>query len=370
MNINPSSNLSALAEIDRQARAAGHSFYSEAQRRNGGGGFSLRRMLDALDSSRTITGTPEAGKLQELERLLPGYSYNANAPRIPLELLADPTALPDEIARSRRDMTVAAVSGSNYLVGTATGAVIETLAPFSVAMQAGITVIPGMRDNVQIPKETAAATAYWLANESTDITEGQPTLGMVSCSPKMAGVMFEISEQFRRQENADIYLQSTLQRGIGRLIDQAVLAGTGTNGQPTGIINTTGVQTQSGTSLGLSGLVAMVKNARDTGAQSVGFLSDPAAESVLRAREATSGNGFCWTGDTLASLPAYATDLAPASTLICGPWSDVRLLLWGDAQIVVSPTNFAQGRLGLRIMLGVDVVVGNAGAFTVSSSIT
>lgn len=347
-------------------------FYSEARResRKRGGEFSILNILHGLSNTRTVSGSAEADYLKDLERALPGYEFNPNNPRIPIELLADSSALPEEIALGRRDMTVAGVSGSNYLVSTPNAPIIETLAPFSIAVQAGITVTPGLRDNQLVPRETSLPTSYWLGGENVSITESQPSLGVASAMPYMAGVLLEFTEQFRRQANAETYLQSALLRSIGRLIDQAVLAGTGADGQPLGLVHQTGVQTHSGTSLGLSGLVAMIKNARVVGGQSVGFIADPVAEGLLRAREAASGNGFCWTGDTLAGVPAHATSLAPASTVIAGPWPSVNLLTWGDFSVQVTHTDFARGVLGMRILLGVDVVLGNAAAFTVASSVT
>jgi len=347
-------------------------FYSTAprERKRRGGDFSILSILDALSNSRSISGTASADYLQDLERAIPGYEFNPNNPRIPFELLADSSTLPEEIALGRRDLTVAGVQGSNYLVGTPNAPIIETLAPFSIAVQAGITVTTGLRDNQLVPRETSLPTSYWLGGENVSITEGQPNLGVTSVEPYMAGVLLEFSEQFRRQANAEAYLQSALLRSIGRLIDQAVLGGTGADGQPLGLIHQPGVKTQSGTSLGLSGLVTMVKNARAAGGQSVGFIADPDAEALLRAREAASGNGFCWSGDTVAGVPAFATSLAPASTVIAGPWPSVNLLTWGDFTVQVTHTDFARGILGMRVIVGVDVVVGNPAAFTVAASVT
>ncbi len=348
-------NINSAARLEREKR---------------GSEFSILSLVGNLSAQRSIENTPENSYLRDLERLMPGYMHNSAYPKIPLELLADSTARPDEIARGRRDMTVAGVSGSNYLVGTANSQVSEMLTPYSVTAQAGITQIHGLRDNVLIPRETALPTSYWIADENTDITESQPSLGVMSATPKMASVLLHMTEQFRRQGNAEDYLRSALLRSIGRLIDQAVIAGTGNSGQPLGLIHAIGAQTQSGTSLGMAGLVAMIQNARENGAQSVGFIADPVAEAVLRAREAASGNGFCWSGDTLAGVPAYATVLAPASTVISGPWPAISLLTWGDLTVQVTHANFASGLLAMRIMLGVDVVVTNAAAFTVSSSVT
>jgi HK97 family phage prohead protease len=58
----------------------------------------------------------------------------------------------------QRDMTVAGVSGSNYLVGTTNlaGSFIEMLRNESVALSMGVTKLSGLQGNVTIPKMTAA----------------------------------------------------------------------------------------------------------------------------------------------------------------------------------------------------------------------
>ena len=82
----------------------------------------------------------------------------------------------DALVRQRplqRDMTVAGVSGSNYLVGTENQAAsfIDLLRNTSVTMRMGITRLSGLQGNVTIPKMTAGNTAYWLADEGTAATD-------------------------------------------------------------------------------------------------------------------------------------------------------------------------------------------------------
>jgi HK97 family phage prohead protease len=93
-----------------------------------------------------------------------------------------------------RDMTVAGVSGSNYLTQTDNqpGSFIDMLRNTSVALRMGVTRLSGLQGNVTIPKMTAGNTAYWLADENTQITESQPTIGQLSLSPKNVAALTEL----------------------------------------------------------------------------------------------------------------------------------------------------------------------------------
>src|SRR5574340_725230 len=101
----------------------------------------------------------------------------------------------------RRDMTVAGVSGSNYLVATnnMAGSFIDLLRNTSVGLRLGVRRMAGLVGNVTIQKQTAGNTAYWLNDEGTQITESQPTLGQVALTAKNVAALTELSHQLLSQ---------------------------------------------------------------------------------------------------------------------------------------------------------------------------
>jgi HK97 family phage major capsid protein len=56
---------------------------------------------------------------------------------------------------------------------------------------------------VTIPKQTAAATGYWLADETTAITESQQTFGQLALSPRTVGALTQISRKLRHAKFAE-----------------------------------------------------------------------------------------------------------------------------------------------------------------------
>jgi len=270
-------------------------------------------------------------------------------------------------------MTAAGASGSNYLVPSEAAAAVDILRPWSVTMQAGITVMPGLVGNTPIPKTTATSTGYWLSDEATDITASQPTIGQVSLSPKMAGALVQYTHQLRAQSDVENILRRELLRTTGSLIDAAVFNGSGGSGQPTGLLNTSSIGTQSGTSLAWAGILTMEGQCGDANAEPSAWIATPTVRKLLKGRERASGSGMVWNDFGLNGKPAFATTTLPAGTLVTGDWSQLVLGMWGGLEIQVAPPNaagFKAGTLAIRLLASVDVGVLHPAAFSKSTSVT
>lgn len=279
-----------------------------------------------------------------------------------------------------RDMTAAGVSGSNYLVGTEQLSFIDLLRARSVCMRLGAQFATGLVGNVTIPKLTGDTTAYWLANEGTDLTEAQPTVGQITLTPKHVGAYTEISRLFSMQSKAqDSFLFTALAKAVSAALDKAGLAGTNAGGQPQGIIGASGVGTFTGTSLGWAGLVNAqedVFNGREVDPATCGFVFTPAVATLLMAREkiSTSGN-MLWTGThgagIVAGCNALSTSALAAGTGIFGDFSNLIFGEWGRLALEVNPfAGFKSGVLGVRVLYATDVGIADASAFSTTSSIT
>ena len=188
---------------------------------------------------------------------------------------------------AKRDMTVAGVSGSNYLVGTENypGSFIDLLRNSSVGLRMGVQRLSGLKGNVTIPKMTAGNTAYWLADETTQITESQPTIGQLALAPKNVAALTELSHQLLQQSTPDaenLVLQS-IARDIGLAVDVGILRGSGASGQPTGIATTGSIGAFTGTSLASTGVLNAIADVGTANAlqPGCGFVTTPAVAALL-----------------------------------------------------------------------------------------
>ena len=282
----------------------------------------------------------------------------------------------------RRDLTVAAPTGGGNLVATdlQTSSFIDLLRARSRLAQLGATLLPGLVGNVAIPKLTGAATAYWLTNEATAITESQQTIGQLAMAPKNLGAYTELSRQLMLQSTpaAEALVMNDLAKVLALAIDLAGLEGPGTGGAPTGISATAGIGSVVGTSLAYAGILEFQSDAAAGNALADGsaYLTTPAVAALLAQRQRfASTDTPLWSGSLLdgqmGGYKATTTTQATAASMTFGDFSQVVIGEWGMLEIALNPyANFTSAITGIRAIQSVDVGIRYAAAFSRATSIT
>jgi len=283
----------------------------------------------------------------------------------------------------RRDLTVGTTTAGGNLVGTnlQPQSFIDLLRARSVCAGLGMTMLTGLVGNVTIPKLTGAATAYWLANEATAITESQQTFGQLALSPKTLGVYTEISRLLMMQSTpaVEALVMEDFARVMALGIDLAVLEGSGSSGQPTGISLTAGIGSVSGSSLALAGVTEFQTDLATGNAltPNCGFVTTPAVAGLLaqRARISSTDSVTLWRGSvlegTVEGYRARTTTQITAATMTFGDFAQAVLAEWGMLEIALNPfANFGAAISGIRAIQSVDVGIRQAAAFSRATSIT
>jgi HK97 family phage major capsid protein/HK97 family phage prohead protease len=279
----------------------------------------------------------------------------------------------------KRDLAVGS-SGGNYLVATDKVGFIELLRNRSVVLQMGATRMSGLQGNVSIPKQTAAATAYWLSSETSGPTESQPTIGQLTLGPKTVGAYTEISRQLTLQSSPDAesLVMSDLARVVALAADVAALRGSGAGGEPMGIVNVTGIGSVTGTSLGYTGILDFQSDVASANVmpQRGGYVTTPAVAALMMAEQRFSNTdtplwvGNIWDGQ-MAGYRAMASNQMSSATMLFGDWSDLIWAEWGVLEVEVNPyASFAAGIIGVRALYTMDVGLRYAGAFSYAHTIT
>lgn len=276
-----------------------------------------------------------------------------------------------------RDLTASSGPGGGYLVATSTGpAVLDALRDGHFLREVGVTFYEDLQENLAVPTVKTGIAGGWVGAETGAITAGNPVFGSVSLTPKRACGFVAYSHQLSLQVNAsEQVLRTQLREGITAILEAAVIGGSGASGQPTGIINTPGVGTQSGSSLSYAGLRAMRKAVLLAGAaeRNLTWIGAPDTQETLGGRERAAGGGrFLWDDNGIMGRPAVATSYATAGSLVCGDWSRCTVGIWGDAfELEIDPYyGFNTGQLAARMTLSCDVMFHPATAFCVSTSVT
>lgn len=280
----------------------------------------------------------------------------------------------------RRDLTVATAGAGGYLVHTDNVGFIDMLRNRSVAFRMGVMRLSGLQGSVTIPRQSAAATAVWLANEASTITESQQTFVQVALTPKNVGAYTEISRQLLLQSSpgAEGIVSGDLAQVVAVAADLAVLNGSGASGQPTGIINTAGIGSVTGTSLAYAGILEFQTDVAGSNVQPAagGYVTTPAVAALMMQRvKFTSTASPLWEGNvwdgTMSGFAAMSSNQMPSANMLFGDWSEVVVGEWGVLEIEVNPyANFQAGIIGIRSIYSMDVGVKRPFAFSLATSIT
>lgn len=336
--------------------------------------FSLRNaVLAAVNKDWSKAGFElecSRGVAQKLGRTADDHRFY-----VPFEVLERP------VGEGRRDLTAASAGAGGYLVETAPVGFIEMLRNRSVVLNMGAMRLSGLQGNVTVPRQSAAATAYWLANEGTAATESQQTFVQMALSPKTAAAYTEISRQLLLQSSpaAESIVSADLAAQVALAVDLAALEGSGASGQPTGLSNTAGIGSVTGTSLAAAGVIEFQTDVASANVNPLrgGYVTTPAVAGLLMARPElpSTGTTRLWQGNiwdgTLFNLRAMTSNQLTAATMVFGDWAEMVLAEWGVLEVEVNPyANFQAGIVGVRAMYSVDVGIRRPFAFSRATSIT
>jgi HK97 family phage major capsid protein len=282
----------------------------------------------------------------------------------------------------KRDLSAVTASAGGRLVATDNMSFIDILRARSVAMRMGATSMSGLVGNVTVPTQTGAATAAWLANETTPAGESDQTFGQMALSPKNVAAYTEISRQLMLQSSpsAEMIVMNDLAAVVALAVDSAAINGSGASGQPLGVVGTAGIGSVTGTTLAYSGVLEFQTDVLAANAlvnpASAGYVTTPAVAALLAGRSRfTNTDTPLWQGNLLdgnvAGFRAMTSTQIAASRMLFGDFSQLVIGEWGALELDVNPyANFAAGITGVRAFYTVDIGVRYAAAFSYSTAIT
>ena len=300
----------------------------------------------------------------------------------------------------KRAMSQTTDSAGGYLVPTQHIAeLIEMLYDRAVCIALGATVLDNLTGSpVEIPKQTGGATAYW-PGENAAITDSNLTLDQLSLSPKAVGCLVKLSNRLIQLSNpsAEVMVRRDIATALALAIDLKALRGDGTSNTPTGIANTSGINTVAiGTSGGVFDFdIAMqmideldVDNALKG---KLGFAFHSKVKGKMKRERVPqfSGDGkgayvmMPMTDAVLKEKLGYAfetsnqipTNLSKGSgtslsEVYFGNWEELLIGSWGAMQIMASQETsdaFEKNQTWVRILQDVDIGVRHAQSFCLCS---
>ena len=253
------------------------------------------------------------------------------------------------------------------------GDFIDVLRNASSVMQAGATMLSGLKGDVKIPKKTAASTAGWISTEGGASSESEPTFGQVTMSPKTLGAFTDITRLMMMQSSLDIeaLIRNDLATGIALAIDNGALQGSGSSGQPTGIKNTSGINAPTAFAAAnptFAEVVAMETAVAEDNALlgNLAYILPAGMYGALKTTVKDSGSGqfVVEPGGTINGYRAVVSNQATAGDLYFGNFADLLVGMYGGLDITVDPyTASTSGTVRIVALQTCDVAVRHAVSF-------
>lgn len=348
--------------------------------------YSILKGIRGMLAAQTGTGRFEGLEAEASREVAKRLGKEPTGFFVPDEALAMPFRMRQPM---RRDLSTLTGPAGGFGVETEVMAqdFIWLLRNRMISAVLGVTMLNGLEGNLAIPKQTAAASAYWVPENGAG-TESDQTLGQVAMTPRQLIAYTNFSKQLIAQSSLDVegFVRDDLAMITAIALDSALINGTGADGQPLGLLNQPGL---SVVSLGTNGAaptkaanVQLKTNVAAANADfgNLAYLTNAQSRGKQEATVEVSGfPTWLWndvpTGGVgelpmgrVQGTPAYVSQQVPSnlvkggsgavcSAQIYGNWQSAMIGRWSNAlDIVVNPYSLDTTReIRISVSLMADV---------------
>ena len=257
-----------------------------------------------------------------------------------------------------------------------------------LAARLGVNFIDNLTGNLNIV--TGGADAAWVA-EDVAATKAKPAYAKMTLSPKrlqvLQGVTYDLIHQ--NSKSVDALIMADMVKAHAAALDAAIFAGSGSSGQPTGVLgragNTVSIDSTGGpiTYAKLVEMEQMVGEDNGLLDETLAYVSN--AKVMGKLKTIPQVQGYPWyllNEGKVNGYPFFMSNALPSnltkstgsnlSAAIFGPFSQVICGTWGGGlQFIIDPyTAKASGVLEVTAIAYHDVAVRHADAFAKIVDIT
>lgn len=298
--------------------------------------------------------------------------------------------LPTESGFYNRAFDTTAATGS---IGTTIGGddtLIEMLRASTLGGQLGVRYLGGLSGKPAFPRQASGATAYWVT-EGNAPTTSAAALDNVPLTNKTVGAYTDVTRTTLNQSSIDVenMVKNDLLLTVGLAVDKAIFQGSGSSGQPYGILNTGSIPTSAiGTNGGAetrAHILGQIKTLGEGNAQGEWkYVTTYANLAKMKGIDRGTDTGkYLWADDnTVEGYKAFASNQMPnnltkgsssgvCSASIFGNFSEVLVGLWGGVDVSVDPFSLSSsGGIRLVVLQDVDVALRHLASFVVCKDLT
>jgi len=321
---------------------------------------ALLRCLDSREGNGKLDGL-EGEVHEEIKRNLPEGTKTRGGVLLPMRLRDQE----DVIQKRAYPLDSATSTEGAELKYTQPMEFIDMLRTRLAVSRLGARVLTGLIGPLSFPRQTAAGTASWIAEEAS-VSDSMAAFDTVTMAAKTLMSSSGYTRQLLEQTSYDIegIVRDDLAAIHARAIDFAAIQGTGASNQPRGIANQSGVLVRDcGAGAGadaqpdLTDLVSMIGLVADANADygALGFLTTPLLAATLSRSLVASaaGSEMLWMGrldeGTIRGYRALgsnqvakvwnngATTGGSEHGLLFGNWNELMIGLWDAMEAIVDP---------------------------------
>jgi len=273
---------------------------------------------------------------------------------------------------------------------------VEALRARQVMARLGVTFMSGLTNRIKMPKFSAGANAGFV-EELGNVSDQSQTDAGVTLQPRTMGAYVDIGRIALKESipSLDQVVQDDLLRSLADRLEYYAINGSGSSGQPTGIINAgvTSVDISAGTdvdTLTWADIVALVKAVENNNAvvntATQGWLSSPAVKAKLASTaKVSSTDSVMLMNDPWNSLYGYPIEFSSnvlstydpgdggndASALVFGDWSQLIVGLFGAPSILVDETTGGlAGTVRIIVHQDVDIAFRHLESFALTDEVS
>ena len=306
--------------------------------------FSFVKLLNAM-TNPTDTGAQKAAE-KELEfcsKAAEKYGVKNKGIIIPAEALVTPLTTPKNAINTT---TGAPLIPTTLEMGSFIELLRNKCVILSVARQ-----LNGLVGNIDIPKQTAGASGYWVG-EDTAPTTSNATFDTLKLRMKTVAGNTYVTRNMLKQTTLDMeaFVRVDLAAALALALDKAAFYGTGSDNEPKGISKITGINSvefaaddptykelvQMETEIGLDN-AAVDSMAYIINAGTKGY-----CKTTQKFPENTDGGGVIWeAGNQINGYKALVTNQINKGDVFLGNFADFIVGLFGGLEILVDPYTYS-----------------------------
>ena len=281
---------------------------------------------------------------------------------------------------------------------------IEALRNSTVMVGLGVQTLSGLIGDVAIPRRSGVASTGFLSSETAALSQAESTFDQISMTPKTLGTLSKFSRNMLIQATPGIedLVRRDISDGINLGIDLGILNGTGSSGQPTGIMQTSGIGSvamgTNGGAITVDALVdletAMMEDNAAVNADSISYVTNAKVLGAIKKLKTSGGEylvnnnlqaiGRGGTPLVVNGYPLAMTNQVPSnltkgstsgscSAVVMGDFSQAILGLFGSGIEITAgedSDDFAKNLVSIKGVVAFDVAVRHAQSFAAILDVT